>query len=38
MVDRPNVVLILADDMGFADFGVTGSEIKTLKLDDRPLA
>ena len=26
---KPNVVLILADDMGFAGLGVTGSEIKT---------
>lgn len=30
---RPNVVLILADDMGFSDLGVTGSEIKTPNLD-----
>ena len=32
-VDRPNVILILADDMGFADLGVTGSEIKTPNID-----
>ena len=31
--DRPNVILILADDMGFADLGVTGSEIKTPNID-----
>lgn len=30
---RPNVILILADDMGFADLGVTGSEILTPNLD-----
>ncbi len=31
--DRPNVVLILADDMGFADLGFLGSEIRTPNLD-----
>ena len=30
---RPNVILILADDMGFADLGCTGSEIQTLNID-----
>ena len=30
---RPNVVLVLVDDMGFADLGVTGSEIKTPNID-----
>ncbi len=29
MNTKPNVILILADDMGFADLGVTGSEICT---------
>ncbi len=30
---RPNVVLILADDMGFSDLGCFGSEIPTPRLD-----
>lgn len=31
--NRPNVVLILADDMGFSDLGCYGSEIFTPNLD-----
>lgn len=31
--DRPNVLVILADDMGFADLGCYGSEIRTPNLD-----
>jgi arylsulfatase A-like enzyme len=30
---RPNIVIILADDMGFADMGSFGGEIKTPNLD-----
>lgn len=31
--DRPNIVIILADDMGFADMGSFGGEIATPNLD-----
>ncbi len=30
---RPNIVIVLADDMGFSDLGATGSEISTPNLD-----
>jgi len=30
---RPNIVIILADDMGYSDMGMFGSEIKTPTLD-----
>ncbi len=33
MTARPNVILILADHLGFADLGVTGSEIRTPHID-----
>ena len=31
--DRPNIVIILADDMGYADMGSFGGEINTPNLD-----
>ena len=31
--DKPNVVFVLVDDMGFSDLGCYGSEIETPNLD-----
>ena len=33
MANKPNVLLILADDMGFSDIGCYGSEIETPHID-----
>jgi arylsulfatase A-like enzyme len=30
---RPNILLIVADDLGFSDIGCFGSEIETPHLD-----
>ena len=32
--DKPNILAIIADDMGWADVGYHGSEIKTPHIDD----
>lgn len=32
-VERPNIIVILADDMGFSDIGCYGGEIETPNLD-----
>lgn len=32
-IDKPNIVIILADDMGYSDIGCYGGEVKTPNLD-----
>mgnify|MGYP001089681393 CR=1 FL=1 len=32
-IERPNIILIMADDMGFSDIGYYGGEIETPNLD-----
>ena len=32
-MSRPNIILILCDDMGFSDLGCTGAEIRTPNID-----
>ncbi|MEX0346420.1 MAG: arylsulfatase [Rhizobiaceae bacterium] len=34
MQQKPNVILILVDDMGFSDLGCTGSEVRTPNIDN----
>jgi arylsulfatase A-like enzyme len=34
LAKRPNIVIIVADDMGFSDIGMFGSEIQTPNLDN----
>jgi len=33
VVERPNIILIMADDMGFSDIGCYGGEIQTPNID-----
>ena len=32
--DKPNIIVIMADDLGFSDLGCFGGEIETPNLDD----
>ena len=33
--EKPNIVVVMVDDLGFADFGCYGSEIETPHIDGR---
>lgn len=33
LIKKPNIIIIMADDMGYSDLGCTGSEIQTPNLD-----
>lgn len=33
MTGRPNIIVILVDDMGYSDIGCYGSEIRTSAVD-----
>ena len=33
VTDKPNIILIMVDDLGFSDFGAYGSEINTPNID-----
>ena len=32
-VDKPNIIVIMADDMGFSDLGCYGGEVETPNID-----
>ena len=32
--DKPNIIFIYADDIGYGDFGCYGGEVQTVNIDD----